>query len=74
MACGGRYRMDDRRRAATGPVAPLKVCHNVSCVTVTVQDSGQLGPNWLDLSTAAFRQLAPLSEMLITATVEVLAP
>lgn len=74
MACGGRYRAEDPTIAAatTWPCGTkLRVCRNAACVVVTVQDSGRLGPNWVDLSTAAFRQIAPLSEMLVYGTVEV---
>lgn len=77
MACGGRYRAEDPTIAAatSWPCGTrLRVCRNGNCVTVTVQDTGQLGPNWVDLSAAAFRQLAPLAESLITGTVEVLPP
>lgn len=77
MACGGRYRMDDPTIAAatSWPCGTrLRVCYNANCVVVTVQDTGHLGPNWVDLSTAAFRQLAPLAEMLITGSTEVLPP
>jgi uncharacterized protein YgiM (DUF1202 family) len=75
MACGGRYRSEDPTIAAatSWPCGTrLRVCRNANCVTVTVQDTGHLGPNWVDLSAAAFRQLAPLPEGLITGTVEVL--
>lgn len=77
MACGGRYRMDDPTIAAatSWPCGTrLRVCYNANCIVVTVQDTGHLGPNWVDLSTAAFRQLAPLAETLITGTTEVLPP
>jgi uncharacterized protein YraI len=77
MACGGRYRAEDPTIAAatSWPCGTrLRVCRNATCITVTVQDSGHLGPNWVDLSAAAFRQLAPISEALTTGTVEVLPP
>jgi uncharacterized protein YraI len=77
MACGGRYRAEDPTIAAatSWPCGTrLRVCRNANCITVTVQDTGHLGPNWVDLSAAAFRQLAPISEALITGTVEVLPP
>ncbi len=77
MACGGRYRAEDPTIAAatSWPCGTrLRVCRNANCVTVTVQDTGHLGPNWVDLSAAAFRQLAPLPESLITGTVEVVPP
>ncbi|MGE0544351.1 MAG: SH3 domain-containing protein [Dehalococcoidia bacterium] len=77
MACGGRYRAEDPTIAAatSWPCGTrLRVCRNANCITVTVQDTGHLGPNWVDLSAAAFRQLAPISEALVTGTVEVLPP
>jgi hypothetical protein len=77
MACGGRYRAEDPTIAAatSWPCGTrLRVCRNANCVTVTVQDTGHLGPNWVDLSAAAFRQLAPLADSLVTGTVEVLPP
>jgi uncharacterized protein YraI len=75
MACGGRYRAEDPTIAAatSWPCGTrLKVCRNGTCVTVTVQDTGNMGPNWVDLSAAAFRQLAPLADALVTGTIEVL--
>jgi uncharacterized protein YraI len=77
MACGGQYRAEDATIAAatSWPCGTrLRVCRNSNCVVVTVQDTGHLGPNWVDLSAAAFRQLAPLSEQLVVGTVEVLPP
>jgi len=77
MACGGRYRAEDPTIAAatSWPCGTrLRVCRNGNCITVTVQDTGHLGSNWLDLSAAAFRQLAPLPDSLVTATAEVLPP
>jgi hypothetical protein len=41
-------------------------------VVVTVQDTGHMGPNWVDLSASAYRQLAPVTDMMVTGTVEVL--
>jgi uncharacterized protein YraI len=75
MACGGRYRAEDATIAAatSWPCGTrLKVCRNGNCVTVTVQDTGNMGPNWVDLSAAAFRQLGPLADALLTGTIEVL--
>jgi uncharacterized protein YraI len=77
LACGGRYRAEDPTIAAatSWPCGTrLKVCRSAACIVVTVQDSGHMGPNWVDLSSAAFRQLAPLADMLVTGTVEVLPP
>jgi uncharacterized protein YraI len=77
MACGGRYRAEDPTIAAatSWPCGTrLRVCRNANCVVVTVQDTGEMGPNWVDLSASAFRQLAPLPEALLTGTVEVLPP
>ena len=77
MACGGRYRAEDPTIAATTswPCGTrLRVCRNSACIVVTVQDSGHMGPNWVDLSTSAFRQLGPLPDMLLIGTVEVLPP
>ena len=77
MACGGRYRAEDPTIAAatSWPCGTrLRVCRNSACIVVTVQDSGHMGPNWVDLSASAFRQLAPLADMLVTGTVEVLPP
>ena len=74
MACGGRYRAEDATIAAatSWPCGTkLKVCYKTNCVAVTVQDTGHMGPNWVDLSSAAFRQLAPLGEMMLTGTVEI---
>jgi uncharacterized protein YraI len=74
MACGGRYRAEDPTIAAatSWPCGTrLKVCRNGNCVTVTVQDSGHMGANWVDLSASAFRQLAPLADMLVAGTIEV---
>jgi uncharacterized protein YraI len=74
MACGGRYRAEDTTIAAatSWPCGTrLRVCRNANCVTVTVQDTGNMGPNWVDLSISAFRQLAPLADMLVQGTVEV---
>ena len=75
MACGGRYRAEDPTIAAatSWPCGTrLRVCRNSACIIVTVQDTGHMGPNWVDLSTSAFRQLAPLAEAMVTGTVEVL--
>jgi uncharacterized protein YraI len=75
MACGGRYRAEDATIAAatSWPCGTrLKVCRNGNCVTVTVQDTGNMGPNWVDLSASAFRQLAPLPDALVMGTIEVL--
>jgi uncharacterized protein YraI len=74
MACGGRYRAEDATIAAatSWPCGTrLRVCRNGNCVMVTVQDSGHMGPNWVDLSASAFRQLAPLPDALVHGTVEV---
>ena len=74
MACGGRYRGEDATIAAatSWPCGTkLRVCRYGNCVTVTVQDTGHMGPNWVDLSTSAFRQLAPLPDQLVQGTVEV---
>lgn len=77
MACGGRYRAEDPTIAAatSWPCGTkLRVCRNAACVVVTVQDTGHMGPNWVDLSSSAFRQLAPLPEMMVFGTIEVLPP
>jgi uncharacterized protein YraI len=74
MACGGRYRGEDATIAAatSWPCGTkLRVCRNGACVTVIVQDTGHMGPNWVDLSTSAFRQIAPLPDQLVHGTVEV---
>lgn len=74
LACGGTFRADDVAVAATnswpcGTV--LRVCTATACVTVTVRDTGGMGPNEIDLSPAGFAKLAPLSAGQITATAEV---
>lgn len=74
MACGGRYHAEDASIAAatSWPCGTrLRVCYGPACVTVTVQDTGHMGPNWVDLSSAAFRQLAPLADSMLTGTIEV---
>lgn len=74
MACGGRYRGEDATIAAavSWPCGTkLRVCRNSNCVVVTVQDTGHLAANQVDLSAAAFRQLAPLPDAQVTGTVEV---
>lgn len=76
MACGGIYRSEDTSIAAatSWPCGTqLRVCRNAACVTVTVQDTGLMGPHWVDLSASAFRQLGSLPEGMIFGTVEVLA-
>jgi uncharacterized protein YraI len=75
MACGGRYRAEDATivAATSWPCGTrLRVCRGTACVVVTVQDTGHMGPNWVDLSAAAFRQLAPMSDTMVTGTVDVL--
>ena len=75
MACGGRYQGEDPTIAAATAWpcgTKLRVCHGAACVVVTVQDTGHMGANWVDLSAAAFRQLAPLAEVTVMGTVEVL--
>lgn len=75
MACGGRYHAEDASIAAatSWPCGTrLRVCYGAGCVSVTVQDTGHMGPNWVDLSSAAFRKLAPLPEGMITGTIEVM--
>lgn len=76
MRCGGIYRSEDTTIAAatSWPCGTrLRVCRNAACVTVTVQDTGLMGPNWVDLSASAFRQLGSLPEGMIFGTVEVLS-
>jgi uncharacterized protein YraI len=74
MFCGGRYRGEDATiAAATGwPCGTkLRVCRGSACVVVTVQDTGALPSNHVDLSIAAFRQLGTLAEAKLEGTVEV---
>lgn len=76
MACGGTYRSEDTSIAAatSWPCGTrLRVCRNGPCVVVTVQDTGLMGPNWVDLSASAFRQLGSLPEGMVYGTVEVLS-
>ncbi len=51
----------------------LRIWREERFVDVIVQDTGDLGPNHVDLSEAAFRQLATLPEGRVSVLIEVLA-
>lgn len=75
LACGGVYHADDLTVAATNSWpcgTALRVCRGAACVAVTVRDKGAMGPNFIDVSAAAFQRLgASLNDGVITATAEV---
>ena len=75
MYCGGIYdRFNPTIAASTSwPCGTrLRVHFGGNTVDVVVQDTGLLGPNHVDLSEAAFAQLAPLAEGRLAVQVEVL--
>ncbi len=49
----------------------LQICHNGRCIWVTAKDTGRFPGNHLDLSEAAFQQLAPTSRGRIPITWQV---
>ena len=76
MYCGGAYdRLDPTIAAATAwPCGThLRVWRGDRSVDVVVRDTGQLAPNRLDLSEAAFLQLGQLAEGVIPVRIEVLS-
>ena len=75
MYCGGTYQPADVTIAATTswPCGTrLRVSRGESFVDVTVQDTGLLPANHVDLSEAAFSQLGLLPEGRISVLIEVL--
>ena len=77
MYCTGKaYDPNDPAIAAavTWPCGTrLRIWRDERSVDVIVQDTGLLGPNHVDLSEAAFRQLALLPEGRVEVLIEVLA-
>jgi len=72
MADGSQFNPNDPTIAAANswPLGTwLRVCHQGRCIEVQVRDHGAFG-HALDLSYAAFSQLAPPSTGVITVTVE----
>ncbi len=75
LFCGGTYdRLDPTIAAATSwPCGThLRVWRGDRFVDVTVQDSGLLPPNHLDLSEAAFQRIGDLAEGWLAVRIEVL--
>lgn len=76
MFCGGTYdRHDPTIAAATSfPCGtPLRLWRGDRFVDVIVQDSGQLPPNHIDLSEAAFERIGDLGEGVLAIRIELLA-
>ena len=76
MYCGGIYdRFNPTIAASTSwPCGTqLRVHFGGNTIDVVVQDTGLLGANHVDLSEAAFAQLAPLAEGRLAVQIEVLA-
>jgi rare lipoprotein A (peptidoglycan hydrolase) len=72
MADGSQFNPNDPTIAAANgcPLGTwLRVCHLDRCIEVQVRDRGAFG-HAVDLSYAAFSQLAPPSAGVITVTVE----
>ncbi len=75
MADGDSFNPDDPTITAANdwPLGTLLlVCHDARCIRVRICDRGGFG-NAVDLSRAAFAQLAPLSSGIIDVTVQPLA-
>lgn len=73
MFCGGVYdRFNPTIAGATGWACGtrLRVWHGDRSVVVVVQDTGFIGPTHIDLSEAAFQQLAPLGAGRIDVLIE----